>query len=48
MSFLGSLSESGSLFLLGGVLIGSAVVLRRLIVLFQPKQTTISEGKQTI
>jgi hypothetical protein len=43
MSFLSSLSESGSLFVVGGLLIGGAALLRKLFAVFQPKQRPVSE-----
>jgi len=45
MTFLGNLSEPGSLFLVGGLFIGGAVLLRRVFSLLQPKQAAVSEGK---
>lgn len=45
MTFLGNLSEPGSLFLAGGLFIGGAVLLRKVFSLFQPKQGSVSESK---
>ena len=46
MTFLGSLSEPGSLFLVGSVLIGAALFLRRVFALVPPtpsKQNSFSK-----
>jgi hypothetical protein len=46
MTFFHSLSESGSLFLTGGVLLGVAISLRRIFAAFAsttPKQSSISK-----
>jgi hypothetical protein len=43
MTFLNSLSESGSLFVVGGLLIGAAALLRKVFSVFQPKPTSVSE-----
>jgi hypothetical protein len=45
MTFLGNLSEPGSLFVVGGLFIGGAVLLRRIFSLFQPKHGAVSESK---
>jgi hypothetical protein len=46
MTFFGSLSESGSLVLVGSVLLGAGLFLRRVIALFAPatpKQNSFSK-----
>jgi hypothetical protein len=45
MTFLHSLSESGSLFLVGGLFIAGGILLRRVFSLFQSKQSSVSESK---